>query len=168
MISKFLLSACVLLLCVSNALATDNYEYGDDEYVTISKGMAPDGKYAITAHGGGEDGYDNFHLFLTDAIGGKKIGPLEEVDGGLDTGADAYAAKWSKDSQQVVIVYRISRHEPLQVVSYRIAKGRAFRIKGPVEANKEQTAYWRKFGAGTMPSKEKTFGTPKASGSKAQ
>jgi hypothetical protein len=88
----------MLLLSAISLRATSNYEYGPDEYVTVSNGISPDGKFAITAHGGGELGYDNFHLYLTDANTGKKIGPLEEIKETLDTGADAFAAKWSKDS----------------------------------------------------------------------
>ena len=107
----------ILLLPITAALATSNYEYGPDEYVTISTGISPDGKYAITAHGSGELGDDNFHLFLTDAISGKRIGPLEEIVETLDTGAGAFAAKWSEKSQQVTIVYRVDRHAPLKAVS---------------------------------------------------
>jgi len=69
----------VLLLPSTVALATSNYQYGPDECVTVSNGISPDGKFAITAHGGGELGYDDFHLYLTNAITGKKIGPLEEI-----------------------------------------------------------------------------------------
>ena len=90
----------ILLLPITAALATSNYEYGPDEYVTISTGISPDGKYAITAHGSGELGDDNFHLFLTDAISGKRIGPLEEIVETLDTGAGAFAAKWSEKSSR--------------------------------------------------------------------
>src|SRR5712664_244625 len=90
----------ILLLPITAALATSNYEYGPDEYVTVSNGISPDGKFAITAHGRGGLGYDDFQLYLTDAITGKKIGPLEEITETLDTGADAFAARWSKDSQQ--------------------------------------------------------------------
>ena len=61
------------------ALATSNYEYRPDEYVTVADGISPDERYAITAHGGGKLGYDNFHLYFTDAMTGKNIGPLEEI-----------------------------------------------------------------------------------------
>jgi hypothetical protein len=148
-----------LVFATTVAFATSNHEYGADEYVTIANGISPNGKYAITAHGEGYLGYDHFHIFLTNAVTGKKIGPLEEIANILDTGADAYCAKWSNDSQDVVIVYRIDRHEPLKVVFYRIAKGRAFPIKGPVDATYEQTAYWGKEGSQSKPS-EKVFGTP--------
>ena len=69
------------------AFATDNYEYGQDEYVTIVKGLSPNGSFAITAHGEGEYGYERFHIYLTDARTGKNIGPLEEIAKILDTGA---------------------------------------------------------------------------------
>ena len=55
------------------ALATSNYEYGPDEYVTVANGISPDERYAITAHGGGQLGYDNFHLYFTDAMTGKTL-----------------------------------------------------------------------------------------------
>lgn len=157
-----LLVFCVAVPCAS-ILATDNYEYGDDEYVTITNGISPNGRYAITAHGEGEYGYDNFHLFLTDAVTGARMSVLKEIVEPLDTGAGSYGAKWAGDSHSVVIVYRIDRHEPLKVVSYRIADRQAFLIKGPVDANNEQTRYWGKYCSGAGPSK-KTFGTPKQHG----
>jgi hypothetical protein len=144
------------------AQATSNYEYGADEYVTIVRGMSPDHQYAITAHGGGEMGYDHFHIYLTDAVTGKKIGPLEEIKEILDTGADAFCAKWSKDSQNVTIVWRIDRHEPLKAVSYRIGGGRATATKGPADATNAESQYWADHcGVENVAPSEKVFGTPK-------
>jgi len=151
---------CTLALPATVALATSNYEYGADEYVTIEKGLSPDHKYAITAHGGGDMGYDHFHIYLHDAATGKKLGPLEEIGEFLDTGPDAYCAQWSKDSQQVTIVWRIDRHEPLKAISYHIANGRASVLKGPGDATKEQTAYWGKQ-CSKGESTGKVFGTAK-------
>jgi hypothetical protein len=55
-------------------------EYRTDEYVTVNAGLSPDGKFAITAHGSSDyDGYHGFHLYLTDAITGKKIGVLNGI-----------------------------------------------------------------------------------------
>jgi hypothetical protein len=97
-------------------------------------------------------------LYVTDAASGKNIGPLEEVVDTLDTGANAIAAKWSSDSQQVTIVYRIDRHEPLKAVSYRIAAGRVRCIKAPFDVKSDELLrHWQK----AKPSK-KVFGTPKA------
>jgi hypothetical protein len=121
----------ILLLLVISVRATWNYEYGSDEYVTVANGISPDGKIAITAHGSGELGDENFHLYLTDAGTGRRIGPLEEIKQFLDTAAGAFAAQWSSDSQQVTIVWRVDRHEPLKAVSYRITGSRAQKIKGP-------------------------------------
>jgi hypothetical protein len=159
-IQRLSLFVSILLLPASPALATSNYEYGPDEYVTVANGISPDGKYAITAHGGGELGYDNFHLYLTDAASGKNIGSLEEVVETLDTGADAFAAKWSRDSQQVTIVYRVDRHAPLKAVSYRIQSRRAQRIKGPFDVkSNELITYWQSHSSASKPS-PKIFGTP--------
>jgi hypothetical protein len=151
----------IVFAIAGTASATSNHEYGKNEYVTVAKGLSPNGKYAITAHGEGDLGYDNFHIFLTDAVTGRKIGPLEEIVDTLDTGADAFCAKWSDDSQDVLIIYRVDRHAPLKAVSYRITKGRAFLIKGPLNATEEQTSYWGKQCSQSQPS-EKIFGTPKS------
>jgi hypothetical protein len=157
---RFSIFVSLLLFAASSACATSNYEYGPDEYVTVSNGISPDGKFAITAHGGGELGYDNFHLYLTDAISGKKIGPLEEIVDTLDTGADAFAAKWSSNSQQVTIVYRVDRHAPLKAVSYRIVGRRARRVKGPFDVNSDELIrYWHSYGSGNARS-PKIFGIP--------
>ena len=53
---RLLLFVSILLLPVISVRATWNYEYGPDEYVTVAKGISPDGKIAITAHGSGELG----------------------------------------------------------------------------------------------------------------
>lgn len=121
----------LLLLSILSLRATSNYEYGRDEYVTIVNGISPDGKIAITAHGTGELGTDDFHLYLTDAATGKKIGALEEIEYWLDTAAYRYAAKWSTDGHEVTIVWLMDRHEPLQAITYRINGRRAEKTKGP-------------------------------------
>ncbi|CAN5454260.1 hypothetical protein BH20VER3_BH20VER3_14790 [soil metagenome] len=113
-------------------LATSNHHYGADEYLTIVDGRSPNGKYAIATHGNGEDGYENFHVYLMNAETGKKIGPLEEIEGTLDTGADAFFARWSADSSQVKIRYRVDRRQSMEV-RYRIAKQRAILLSGPTE-----------------------------------
>lgn len=114
------------------AQATSNYEYRPDEFVVITNGRSPDGKYSIAAHGEGDLGYDNFHLYLMDAPSGKKFGALTEIKDALDTGADAFTAKWSADSKMVSITYRVDRRESA-MVSYRIENGRATRTSGPVK-----------------------------------
>jgi hypothetical protein len=160
--SRWFLSAFAFAAMTTGVLATSNYDYGPNEYPAVETGMSPDRKYAITAHGAGELGYGGFHVYLTNAVTGKKIGPLEEMSDFLDTGPDAICARWAKDSQQVTIIYRIDRHEPLRVYVYRIADGRATLLKGPVNATNEQTNYWSRTCGGENPAPpEKIFGTPK-------
>jgi len=124
-----------LTLLSQSAYATSNYNYKPGEYIVIVHGRSPDGRYAIAAHGDGEYGYDNFHLYLMDAKTGKKIGPLEEIKDALDTGANAFYAKWSADSRQVSITYRVDRHIAV-MVRYRIADRRAYRINGPTKVDR--------------------------------
>jgi hypothetical protein len=141
------------------ALATSNYEYGPDEYVTVANGISPDDQYAITAHGDGKLGYDNFHLYLMDASTGKNFGPLEKIVETLDTGANAFSAKWSSDSKQVVIIYRVDRHAPLKAVTYRIAGRRALCTKGPLDVTSEELMeYWHDHSSAPAAS-PKIFGT---------
>ncbi len=158
---RFLASLCAVLLPVTAAFATAGYDYGADEFVTIQKGMSPDHKYAITAHGGSEDRDERFHIYLHNAVTGKKIGPLEEINKILDGAPGAYVAQWSKDSQEVTIVWRFDRQEPLQAVTYHIADGRAKAIKGPGKATNAQGNLWAKLcGQNPEAKPEKTWGTP--------
>jgi hypothetical protein len=163
-IERLVLSICSLLMSSTAALAaTSVHDYGSDEYVTIVSGLSPDGKYAITAHGEGDNGYDHFHLYLTDAVSGKKIGALVEIVDTLDTGADAFCAKWSNDSKTVTIIYRVdqlNRYLPLRAVSYGISGQGAHRLKGPFKVRgSDLFAYYEDSQHDTKPS-PKVFGTP--------
>ncbi|WP_375470112.1 hypothetical protein [uncultured Nostoc sp.] len=117
------------------AYATSVYNYKPGEYVVIVHGRSPNGRYSIASHGEGDLGVDNFHLYLMDAQTGKKIGPLEEVNEILDTGANAYYAKWSADSSQVSISYRVDRHAAV-MIRYSIKGRRAYIISGPTPIDK--------------------------------
>jgi len=126
----FALAGVVVGSFLPSARATSNYAYQPGEYVVIVDGQSPDGRYTIAAHGDGELGDDNFHLYLMDAQTDSKIGPLEEVKETLDTGADAFYAHWSADSRQVSISYRVERHVAA-MIRYRIANRRAYPLSGP-------------------------------------
>jgi hypothetical protein len=133
--SRLCLSALAIALFLpAGVCATSNYEYKPDEYVTVTDGRSPDGKYSIAAHGEGELGDENFHLYLMNAETGKRIAVLTEVVDTLDTGADAFYAKWSADSREVSIRYRVDRHEA-QMVRYRITDGQARLLNGPVKVD---------------------------------
>jgi hypothetical protein len=114
------------------ARATAVYQYKPDEFLEIDGGLSPNGQYSIRAHGEGEIGADNFHLYLFDAKSGRRIGPLEEVKDNLDTDPGTIGAKWSNDSHFVSITYRIDRREFAEV-RYRIEKGRAYCIKNTLK-----------------------------------
>ncbi|RYD81819.1 MAG: hypothetical protein EOP84_10395 [Verrucomicrobiaceae bacterium] len=155
----------ILFLAVallSLASATSNYEYGSDEYVTIAKGISPDGNFAVTAHGEGEYGYEHFHLYLTDAQTGRNIGALEEIAKILDTSAGAYVAKWSKDSSSVTIIWRWSRHDPFLSITYRIEGRRAIPLtKAHVDVMGDELGkYWSENCSASQPS-ARVFGARK-------
>ncbi len=92
--------------------ATATYQYKPDEYVTINHGKSPDGAYSIAAHGEGEYGDENFHLYLIKASTGERLGALAEITDVLDTGASAFYAKWSSDCHEVSISYRVIDMKP--------------------------------------------------------
>ena len=120
----------------------------------------PDGNFAITTHGEGYLGYEHFHVYLTDAKTGKKIGPLEEIQKILDTGAGAYAAKWSADSKEVTVVWRWSRHAPFLSITYRLEGRRAIPLtKAPVDSD-QYGDFWSKNCSEVYPTPRR-FGTPK-------
>ena len=131
------LSAIICLVSAiipMSAHATAEYKYKPGEYVTISHGTSPNKLYAIAAHGEGEYGFDNFHLYLMNAEAGKKIASLKEVAVILDTAASAYSAEWAPDSSQVSITYRSDRHIAV-IVKYRIKDNQAILVRGPVKTN---------------------------------
>lgn len=122
------------LVVAGAAQATANRRYGPNEYVVISNGVAPDGRHAITAHGKGELGDEDFHLYLMGAAGPQgraRIGPLEEVSEILDTDAQAYDAAWTPDSRHVALHYRADRHLRVAMI-YRIEARRAVLVSGPM------------------------------------
>jgi len=122
--------AAVTGLPADQAHGTSNRAYKPNEYLVIRDGLAPSKKFSVRAHGNGELGDEDFHLYLMAEPGAKKIGPLEEVDDTLDTAPDSYNAKWSADSRHVGLFYRSERH----VVSmrlYRVENRRAYIVNAP-------------------------------------
>ncbi len=157
------LTAALIFLPLALAFATFNYDYGPNEYVTVSEGISPNSKFAITTHGQDELGYTNFHVYLFDAISGKKIGPLEEIVDTLDTGAGAFGAIWSEDSTKVTIVYRVDRHAPLKSMTYIIADHRAKPLtKKPIDVPEDSpiSDFWQKYCSDSKPP-TKIFSTSK-------
>jgi hypothetical protein len=132
------LLAILACLAAMPAHATSSYRYGKNEYVVITDGLAPTKKLSIAAHGSGEDGSDDFHVWLMAEPAHKRLAVLDNMtcmDNGassacLDSGADAYNAVWSPDSRYVAVSYRTNRHM-LQLNIYAIEGRRAVLVKGP-------------------------------------
>ena len=124
--------AAMLMLAVSPAGATDNHEYAKDEYAVISDGLAPNKHLSLASHGEGEFGDSNFHVWLMTEPIHRRIMALADIssDNNLDTGPDAYHARWSADSRRVAVSFRRGRHE-IQLNIYNIEGRRAHLISGP-------------------------------------
>jgi hypothetical protein len=126
------IAVMVLAGAITPARATSNYDYKHNEYVIIRDGMAPDKKFSIAAHGEGDGGNDNFHLYLMAEPAHSVIVPLDSInsDAILDTGPDAFHARWSPDSGHVAILFRSDRHI-LTMLLYEIRGGRPEMLAGP-------------------------------------
>jgi hypothetical protein len=46
------------------ARATDSHDYARDEYAIIRDGLSPNRHFSLAAHGDGDGGSDNFHVWL--------------------------------------------------------------------------------------------------------
>jgi len=130
--------AVVACLAASPAGATSNYQYGPDEYVVIEDGLAPNKRLSIAAHGSGEYGDEDFHVWLMAEPAHRRLAVLDDMtcpsDGAshacLDSGANAYTAVWSPNSRHVAVSFRTNRHM-LQLNIYAIEGRRAVLVSGP-------------------------------------
>jgi hypothetical protein len=118
------------------AHATSEYTYKKNEYRIIRSGRAPNRQLSITAHGEGEGGYKNFHLYLTVEPTHAPIARLDGVgpDDVLDTGPNAITAVWSPDSRHVAVFHRSDRHI-VEMRLYGIQNRHAQLMSGPTLFN---------------------------------
>lgn len=121
--------AASLVAQVLPAAATANQTYKPGEYPIITDGLSPDRTTSIRAHGDGELGLENFHIYLFRENPEKRVGALEEIVE-LDTAADAFTAKWAPDAKAVAIQYRVDRHV-YGAQAYTLANNRAYPVSGP-------------------------------------
>ena len=122
------IAVCALTFAlITQASARSEYDYKPGEFLVIKGGKSPDGKVSIVA---GENKAGEFGVYLMDAQRKKVLGPLEEVETGLDTGPDAYHAHWSPDSKHVGISSREDRHLARNVM-YRIENRHAYPLETP-------------------------------------
>jgi hypothetical protein len=121
----------LIVAATSAALGSSVHEYKPHEYLPIVRGVSPDGRHAIVAHGSSDHyGYDGFQLYLMDAKTHKPLVGLKEPKGlVVDTGPDAYYADWSADSKQVSVTFRAERHLAVRV-RYRVTDGHVSLIEG--------------------------------------
>jgi hypothetical protein len=119
-------------LALTPARATDSYNYGKHEYVTIRQGLAPNKQFSLASHGEGELGDSDFNLWLMAEPAHRRIMALDNINSDtiLDTGAGAFHAFWSKDSRLVGVAHRSSRHE-VALDLYRIDGRQAHLIAAP-------------------------------------
>jgi hypothetical protein len=124
--------AGVLTCALAQAHATSEHTYGKNEYLVIEGGRAPNKLLSIASHGKGEAGRDDFHLYLMVEPAHRKIAQLPGLgpDDVLDTGPDAYEARWTPDSRYVAVGFRSDRHIA-EVRLYRIGNARAQIIPVP-------------------------------------
>jgi hypothetical protein len=124
--------AVLLALGPAPARATDMHDYGKDEYAIIHDGMAPNKRLSLAAHGDGDGGTDNFHVWLMAEPAHCKIVALGNIgsDNNLDCGPNAYHAQWRADSRSVAVLFRHGRHE-VQLNLYRIEGDRSHLVQGP-------------------------------------
>ena len=124
--------AVLFALGPAPARATDTHDYGKDEYAIIHDGVAPNKRLSLAAHGDGDGGGDNFHVWLMTEPAHRKIVPLDSIgsDNNLDTGPNAYHAQWRADSRGVAVLFRSGRHE-VQLNLYRVEANRAHLVRGP-------------------------------------
>src|SRR5262249_24623618 len=117
---------------LAQAHATSEHTNEKNEYLVIEGGGAPNKVLSIASHGKGDGGRDDFHLYLMAEPAHRKIAQLPGIrpDDVLDTGPDAYQARWTPDSRYVAIGFRSDRHIA-QVRLYRIGNARAQIIPVP-------------------------------------
>jgi hypothetical protein len=133
MMRRLWLAVVVALLGTSApAHATAVYDYKIKEYVIIDHGHAPNGKLSVAAHGEGQFGSDNFHLYLMVEPAHTPIAALPSIDSRviLDSGPSAFYARWAPDSGHVAIIFRTDRHVAVMLL-YGIGGGRPHQMDGP-------------------------------------
>lgn len=123
------LTFAALLSLATSSSSRETTRYRKQAFLEVNGGRSPDGRYSIAAHGEGDFGTDNFHLYLMGERG-RKIGPLEEVKEIYSNAPSDFTASWSPNSHFVTLTYRELRNREALLV-YRVERGRAFPVTGP-------------------------------------
>ncbi len=121
-----------LMLAPLPGRATDSHAYGNDEYATIRDGLAPNRQISLAAHGDGDMGSENFHIWLMVEPAHRKLVALPGIgdDNNLDTGPASYRAQWSADLRRVAVSFRSDRRI-VTLNLYTIENRKPVQIAGP-------------------------------------
>jgi hypothetical protein len=124
--------AAPLAFAAAPVRATSEHDYAGDEYAVIRDGLSPDKLMSLAAHGDGEGGHGNFHVWLMAEPAHRRIMRLDDIgsENNLDTAPDAYHGQWSADSRHVAVGFRFDRHQ-VQLNIYSIENRRAYLVRGP-------------------------------------
>jgi hypothetical protein len=122
----------VAAACCGPARATAEYNYKKDEYVVVDRGLAPNEKFSIAAHGKGEGGAEDFHLYVMAEPEHRPLAALPSIDSKsiLDSGPSAFYARWAPDSGHVAVMFRADRHILIMVL-YALREGQPHQLQGP-------------------------------------
>jgi hypothetical protein len=123
--------AAPLAFAAAPVRATSEHDYAGDEYAIIRNGLSPDKRLSLAAHGDGEGGHGNFHVWLMAEPAHRRIARLDDIgsENNLDTAPDAYHGQWSADSRHVAVGFRFDRHQ-VQINIYNIENRRAHLVGG--------------------------------------
>jgi hypothetical protein len=123
--------AAPLALAAGPVRATSEHDYAGDEYAIIRDGLSPDRLMSLAAHGDGDGGHENFHIWLMAEPAHRRIMRLDDIgsENNLDTAPDAYHGQWSADSRHVAVGFRFDRHQ-VQLNIYSIENRRAHLVGG--------------------------------------
>lgn len=112
--------------------ATDSYTYRKDEYATIREGRAPNRQMSVAAHGDGDMGSENFHIWLMAEPAHRKLVVFPGIgdDNILDTGPNSFRAQWSADSRHVAVSFRSDRRI-VTLNLYAVENRKPVQVTGP-------------------------------------
>jgi hypothetical protein len=124
--------ATPMVVAAAPVRATSEHDYAGGEYAIIRDGLSPDKLMSLAAHGDGEGGHGNFHVWLMAEPAHRRIMPLDDIgsENNLDTAPDAYHGQWSADSRHVAVGFRFDRHQ-VQLNVYSIENRHAHLVAGP-------------------------------------
>ena len=116
------------------AYATAEYNYKANEYVIVDHGLAPNNKFSIAAHGTGEGGSEEFHLYVMAEPEHRPLAPASidrlEIHFIWIPARRLFIARSTANSGHVAIMFRADRHILIMVL-YALRDSQPHHLKGP-------------------------------------